>query len=151
MSRYKLFAKYVFPSVLAFALSGVYTIVDGYFVGQSMGDTGLSAINIAFPIVSLIQSSGTGIGMGGAVLWAVKRETESPESAGKYVRATLLLLLLASAASTTGLFFLTGPVLRLFGAQGKIFVFGKEYLDVIVLGAAFQICRQFSFIILDKL
>nr|WP_318686227.1 MATE family efflux transporter [uncultured Acetatifactor sp.] len=139
MSRYKLFAKYVFPSVLAFALSGVYTIVDGYFVGQSMGDTGLSAINIAFPIVSLIQCSGTGIGMGGAVLWAVKRETESPESAGKYVRATLLLLLLASAASTTGLFFLTGPVLRLFGAQGKIFVFGKEYLDVIVLGAAFQI------------
>ena len=26
------------PSVLSFALSGVYAIVDGFFVGNSMGD-----------------------------------------------------------------------------------------------------------------
>ena len=67
------FFKYVVPSVLAFALSGVYAIVDGFFVGQSIGDKGLSAINVAFPVVSLIQSLGTGIGMGGAVLWSVRR------------------------------------------------------------------------------
>ena len=139
MSQYKLFAKYVIPSVLAFALSGVYTIVDGFFVGRSTGDAGLSAINIAFPVVSLIQSLGTGIGMGGSVLWSVKRGTEGTQAAGKYVRATLLLLLSASVVTTAGLFFLTGPVLRLFGARGDMLVLGKEYLDVIVLGAAFQI------------
>ena len=57
----------VIPSVLAFALSGVYTIVDGFFVGRSVGDIGLSTINIAYPVVSLLQALGTGIGMGGAV------------------------------------------------------------------------------------
>lgn len=30
----KTFFSYVVPSVLAFALSGVYTIVDGFFIGQ---------------------------------------------------------------------------------------------------------------------
>ena len=99
MSVGKTFAKYVLPSVLAFALSGVYAIVDGFFVGQSVGDAGLSAINVAFPVVSLMQSLGTGIGMGGAVLWSVRRSADE-SAAARYVRATLWLLLFASAAMT---------------------------------------------------
>ena len=42
----KKFFSYVIPSILAFALSGVYTIVDGFFIGQSLGDTGLTAITL---------------------------------------------------------------------------------------------------------
>ena len=45
----KTFFRYVIPSVLSFALAGVYAIVDGFFVGNSLGDIGLSAVNIAYP------------------------------------------------------------------------------------------------------
>lgn len=54
MGRFKPFAACVFPAVFAFALSGIYAIVDGFFVGRSIGDTGLSAINIAYPVTALI-------------------------------------------------------------------------------------------------
>mgnify|MGYP005809368663 CR=1 FL=1 len=47
MSEMRTFFKYVIPSVLSFALSGIYAIVDGFFVGHSVGDIGLSAINVA--------------------------------------------------------------------------------------------------------
>ena len=137
MSVGKTFAKYVLPSVLAFALSGVYAIVDGFFVGQSVGDAGLSAINVAFPVVSLMQSLGTGIGMGGAVLWSVRRSADE-SAAARYVRATLWLLLFASAAMTP-CFLLAAPVMRLFGAEGAVYTYGVDYLNVIVLGAVFQI------------
>ncbi len=40
---------------------GVYTIVDGFFIGNSIGDLGLSAVNIAYPIVAVIQALGTGM------------------------------------------------------------------------------------------
>ena len=40
---------YVIPSVLAFALSGVYTIVDGLFIGRSLGDIGLAAFAAQHP------------------------------------------------------------------------------------------------------
>ncbi len=53
----KKFLKYVVPSVLAFALSGIYAIVDGFFVGNSVGDVGLSAINVVYPVVTLMQSA----------------------------------------------------------------------------------------------
>lgn len=49
-SNKKTFFRYVIPSILSFALSGVYAIVDGFFVGNCIGDVGLSAINVAFPI-----------------------------------------------------------------------------------------------------
>ena len=42
----KKFLNYVIPSVLAFALSGIYAIVDGFFVGNSVGDAGITAINL---------------------------------------------------------------------------------------------------------
>ena len=73
MSEMKTFFKYVIPSILSFALSGVYAIVDGFFVGHSVGDMGLSAINVAYPVSAVLQAAGTGIGMGGAVYYSISR------------------------------------------------------------------------------
>ena len=50
MNTRKTFFKFVIPSVLAFALSGVYTIVDGFFIGQSLGDIGLALSFWAIPL-----------------------------------------------------------------------------------------------------
>ena len=44
----KKFFRFVMPSILAFALSGIYSIVDGYFVGNNVGDAGMTAINEFF-------------------------------------------------------------------------------------------------------
>lgn len=35
----KEFFRFVIPSMLAFALSGIYAIADGFFVGNAMGET----------------------------------------------------------------------------------------------------------------
>ena len=64
---YSSFFRYVIPSMLAFALSGIYSIADGYFVGNELGDSALAAVNMAFPLTAFLQAVGTGIGMGGAV------------------------------------------------------------------------------------
>ena len=51
----KKFFSYVIPSILGFALSGVYAIVDGFFIGNSIGDAGLAAISIAYPITAFYR------------------------------------------------------------------------------------------------
>lgn len=138
-SPVKTFYSYVIPSVLAFALSGVYTIVDGFFVGRSAGDIGLSTINVAYPVVSLLQALGTGVGMGGAVLYTLHRASGSQEEAEKYLRCTTMLLLAASAVLTALLYAAMEPVLRLLGAAGEMVTLGVEYLEYIVPGTVFQI------------
>ncbi|MDO4292412.1 MAG: MATE family efflux transporter [Eubacteriales bacterium] len=139
MKRGRTFMAYVLPSVLAFALSGIYAIVDGFFVGNSVGDVGLSAINVVYPVVTLLQSAGTGIGMGGAVMWTVKRAEGYREEGDSYVRAAFFLLLLASIVLTVLPLLCMQPVLAFLGAEGEIGVLGEEYLRIMVLGAVFEV------------
>lgn len=139
MYRIKIFVSYVIPSVLAFALMGVYTIVDGFFIGNSVGDIGLSTINIVFPVASLLQALGTGIGMGGAILYAIAMASGQTEKAKDILRSTILLLLLVSIAVMAGLSAFLQQILRLLGAADAMLTMGTDYLRVIILGAAFQI------------
>ena len=69
----RIFFRYVLPSIFSFALSGIYSIVDGYFIGNRLGDAGLSAVTIVYPIVAFIQAVGTGLGMGGAIYFSIER------------------------------------------------------------------------------
>lgn len=139
MRDVKTFFKYVIPSVLSFALSGIYTIVDGFFIGNSIGDLGLSAVNIAYPIVAVIQAVGTGIGMGGAIYYSINKAEKKDAEARTYTAGALWLLIILSLVLTFSIFFLNGSLLRLLGARGQLLSLGEEYIAVIALGAALQV------------
>lgn len=139
MSDRRVFLKYVIPAVLSFALSGVYSIVDGFFVGNSIGDMGLSAINVAYPIVAVIQAAGTGIGMGGAVYYSIYMAEKKEKRAREFSACALWMLIMGSILLTALTFLLTTPLLRLLGAQGELLRLGEDYISVIALGAAFQV------------
>ncbi len=139
MSDMKTFLKYVIPSVLAFALSGVYAIVDGFFVGNSVGDIGLSAINVAYPISAVIQAIGTGIGMGGAVCYSINKAENREKEAKQYMAGSIWLLLVFSAFMMIIVFVFANPLLKLLGAQGELLSLGKSYIKIISIGAGLQI------------
>lgn len=139
MSEMKTFFKYVIPSILSFALSGVYAIVDGFFVGHSVGDMGLSAINVAYPVSAVLQAAGTGIGMGGAVYYSISRAEKKENRAREFTAVTLWLLLLFSVILSLLTFFLNRPILQLLGAEGRLLSLGEEYNRIIALGAGLQI------------
>ena len=150
MRKQAVFFYYVIPSVLAFALSGVYAIVDGFFIGNSIGDAGLAAINFAWPVTALLQALGTGLGMGGAVQYALHLgQTDGTKSTCKansyvehpniYFHVTLILLAGATLLSMVIFFAAANPLLSLFGAEGTVFTMGADYLRIIIFGAVFQI------------
>ena len=96
MSKRNGFFKFVVPSVLAFALSGVYTIVDGFFIGNSLGDAGLASITLGYPISAFVQAAGTGIGLSGAIRFTILRGQQKEEDAKRCLGSTVLLFALAS-------------------------------------------------------
>lgn len=135
----KVFFQYVIPSILSFALSGVYAIVDGYFVGNSMGDAGISAVNIAYPITALIQALGTGIGMGGAICYSINKAEKRANEARHFTAGALWLMAVSSVILSLLIFFLNGTILSLLGASEEMLYLGKEYISVIAIGAGFQV------------
>ena len=139
MVKIRGFLKFVLPSMLAFALSGVYSIADGFFVGNQLGDNALAAVNVAYPVTAFIQAAGTGIGMGGAIQFSIAASGDQPEKRGKFFAASCILLAAASVLLTLVFAFASAPLLRLFGAEGETYVLAEEYLKLIVYGAVFQI------------
>ena len=139
MNLYKEFFRYVIPSMLAFALSGLYGIVDGFFLGNEMGDAALAAINVAYPITAFVQALGTGIGMGGAVQYTIHKAQRKTEEAAKCLGLTLLLLLGLGVIITPILLTMNIPMLKALGAQGELLTLGSEYITWIALGTLFQI------------
>ena len=139
MSEFRTFFKYVIPSILSFALSGVYAIVDGYFVGNSIGDIGLSTINVAYPITAFLQAVGTGIGMGGAVYYSISRAEQKEKRAMEFMASSLWILIISSILFTFLPYIATTPLLRLLGAEGQLLALGEEYTKIIALGAGLQI------------
>lgn len=139
MKNIKVFFKYVIPSVLALALSGVYAIVDGFFLGNSVGDIGLSAINVAYPITALIQAIGTGIGIGGAVYYSIKKAEDNIEEAKEYVAGSIWMLIISSVFLTALFFTFANPFIKLLGGSGQLLLLAEKYVKVISIGATLQI------------
>ena len=137
--RVKDFFMYVIPSILSFALSGIYTIVDGFFVGNSIGDLGLSAVNIAYPIVAVIQALGKGIGMGGAIYYSINRAEKKDAQARMFTAGAIWLLLISGAALTVAVSLLDRSLLKLLGARGEMLSLGEDYIAAIAVGAALQV------------
>ena len=128
------FWKYVLPSMFAMLLSGFYSIVDGLFVGNSVGDTALAAINLAYPIQVILNATAIGIGIGGAVAMTYFKGQEKEEQADHAIGSTFLLLLILGIVLSIVLFFMAPNLLTMLGAQGAVYKDAYDYIFVILLG-----------------
>ena len=66
----KKMARDCIPTIFALCFTGMYSVVDGLFIGHAVGDDGLAAVNLAWPIPAVITALGIGIGIGGSVLYS---------------------------------------------------------------------------------
>lgn len=135
----KKYAGYIFPSMLSFLLTGIYSIVDGIFVGRAMGDAGLAAINIAWPLVALIISLGTGIGMGASVIVSINHGAGNEKEAKKAEGNAFFLFLTGSLSLLFILYFFGVPLLKLLGAENDLLPLADTYLKYILLGGIIQV------------
>lgn len=52
-SIFRLFLRYTLPTIAAMLITGIYVAVDGMFVGHFIGEDGLAAIILGYPIGSI--------------------------------------------------------------------------------------------------
>lgn len=127
------------PTIVSLTLSGMYSVVDGLFIGKATGDTGLAAINIAWPITAVITAIGIGIGVGGSVLISNYRGQGEKEESQRAGNNTVTLLTVAGVAITVLLLVCYQEILRILGAQNAVYEEAEKYSEIIVKGSIFQI------------
>ena len=128
-SVFRLFWRYTFPSVLAMLVSGIYVIIDGIFIGQFVGEQGLAAIGVAYPLMTFFTGVGLMIGIGGGAIISYKRGTGDPQGAVRALSTSLLLLLLAALVTVFYMEF-ASVFLTLQGASGTLLQMSLDYISV---------------------
>ena len=126
-------------SMITMFLQSAYSMIDGLFVSNLIGDTALSAVNVAWPVIAVVTAIGTGVGCSGAVMMSTK-QGEGKNEESNIVRANVILALLASSIVVTILFIiLLTPLLKLMGAEGELLRLSQIYGRVMLTGGVLQI------------
>ena len=133
----KLMLKYSLPAIATSLVNSIYNIVDQIFVGNSVGELGNAATNVAFPLVMIITTLAMTFGAGSATSFSLflgrKEENKAKSIVGN---GMTLMVLCGIAVSALSLIFLR-PLLTAFGGRGQTLEYAVEYTRIVALGIPF--------------
>lgn len=136
------FYKYISLNVLGMLGLSCYILADTFFISKRLGADGLTALNLAISVYSIINGLGLMLGIGGATRFAICRAQGEREKGNQVFTAS------AAAGITVGIVLLmigmTGSdaVAKMLGAEGNIQTMTGSYLKTILEFAPFFIMNN---------
>lgn len=126
------------PTMIGMLVTGLYSIVDGIFVG-GLGTQQMGAISVVFPIGQIL--SGLGLLFGGGASSYISRllGAEKHKEANHVASTALYSGLALSIIVFLFLELFMGNILRALGATETILPYAKEYTVIYAVGAIFTI------------
>ena len=127
------------PAMVCMVISGLTTIIDGLFIGRNIGEDGLAAINIAWPVPAFIIASGIGIGVGCGINYVSALGKKHEKEAKEFLKNAFVFLACAGILYSV-IFEMTAPYLmKMLGAEGKVHTLAVQYTRIIAAAALLQI------------
>lgn len=130
-----------FPSMLAQFVSVLYSIVDRMYIGNIAGTGGLAlaGVGICGPIVTLITSFASWIGVGGAPLMSIRLGQKNEKGARQIVANCFCLLSAMAVGIMILAYIFKNHLLTWFGASPATFPYANEYLSWYLIGTVFAL------------
>lgn len=90
--------KLAIPSMIAQLVNVLYSIIDRMYIGNipEVGDIALAGAGICGPIVTLLSSFGTLVGLGGSILMAMRLGEKKKDQAEQVLSNSFLMLVIFS-------------------------------------------------------
>ena len=145
--------KFALPTIIMMVFTSLYTIVDGIFVSRLVGKDALSAINIVYPMISIIGAIAVMLASGGSAIIARKMGENDLETAkDNFSLIVFFGLAFGIVSAIIGLIFIK-PIIYALGASEVLLPYCYDYLWIILLFAPatiLQILFQMFFITAGK-
>lgn len=135
--------QFVFPAVAMMIVTSIYVMTDGIFISQFAGSEQLSATNIVYPVVYLLNGIGVMLSMGGNAIVA-RLLGEGKGSLARQRFTQLAFFTVVSGVVLGILFALTmRPISLALGAKGEPLVtYCVQYGTIMALGAPFSMLQM---------
>lgn len=133
----KLFIKFAITSILGMLIVSMQMMVDGIFLGKTIGSHGLATVNLSMPLINTIMSIALMICIGGGVLVGIANGRKEFEKAKGLTTLTFVLLLSILLFISLIVLFNMNSVLKLLGANEEILKYIIPYLGILTSGSIF--------------
>lgn len=131
------FYQFVIPSVCASMVTGLYFVVDGIFVGQGIGSSGLGAVNLAVPFICILTAVAMMIAMGGSTITSIFIGQGNDQKALHSFMNSIFLVLIFSGFMTVFSFLFSDKIAVFLGARKNLLSLTSDYLRYYILFGIF--------------
>lgn len=119
-----------------------YILADTFFIARGIGADGLTALNLALPVYSVINGAGLMISMGGATRYSISRGNGDKQAFrdifSHALYFTIILSILIVILGITS----TKSLALLLGADGNTLDMTSSYLRILMLFTPFFMCNN---------
>ena len=126
------------PAILSMMVSAVYNLIDTFFVGHGVGDAGIAATTVAFPLMMLTGAFAAWFGVGGNAIAALRLGERKVEEANRAMSVTLLMLIVVPLALTIVAELFLTPTLDFLGATDTNREYSHQFCSIILAGFTIQ-------------
>lgn len=137
--------KYVLPTMASSICMFLFTIVDGIFVGRGVGTDALGAVNIAFPVVMILNALYLLTTVGGVTVVAIRIGRGDIDGANQvFMHSVIFTALIGLVFTLAGTIF-SKQVVALLGANDTFLELGSDYLfwyTLFAIPAGLTVCFQ---------
>lgn len=133
MEPWKLFFIVALPGMVSMFAMSIYSIIEGIFIGQRLGEGAFAAINIAMPLVMINFSLADLIGVGASVPISIALGKGEHKTANNVFSCSVIMIFLTSVLMGTVMFFAAEPLCRMMGADDALLDTSVRYLRTVAL------------------
>jgi len=130
---WRLFFIVALPGMISMFTMSIYSIIEGAFIGHTLGESAFAAINIAMPLVMINFSLGDLIGVGASVPISIALGRNDHDEANNAFSASVVLIFITSIIMGILMFFLASPLSSMMGADGTLLETSVKYLRTFAL------------------
>ncbi len=132
-----LFLKTAAPIILVMLTNGLFTVVDGWFIGQFIGADALSAVTMVFPLFMMLVALGTLVSSGfSSVLARYLGAGNRDLSEESMVSALVLSAVICVILILSYVFFGEILILKIANGSSSLAILGNEYLSLVIYFSA---------------
>lgn len=133
LSPWRLFFKVALPGMISMFAMSIYSIVEGVFIGQTLGEGAFAAVNIAMPMVMINFSVADLIGVGASAPISIALGRKDHREANNVFTCSVIMIFLTSVFMGSIMFFAAEPLARMMGADDVLLDTSVRYLRTVAL------------------
>lgn len=137
MSPWRLFFVVAMPGMISMFAMSIYSIIEGIFIGNILGEGAFAAINIAFPLVMINFSLADLIGVGASAPISIALGRKDNNTANNVFSCSVIMIFIASVIMGSIMFFAAAPLSRMMGANDVLLETSVRYLRTAAICSPF--------------